>query len=59
MLIASDVRTYICRDPVDMRKAIDGLSYRLCRDKGCKAKNFEWQGFLKTPKNRTEWQLFA
>ncbi|MDB5788651.1 IS66 family insertion sequence element accessory protein TnpB [Caballeronia mineralivorans] len=27
MLIASDVRAYICRDPVDMRKAIDGLSY--------------------------------
>jgi hypothetical protein len=27
VLIASDVRAYICRDPVDMRKAIDGLSY--------------------------------
>ena len=27
MLIASDVRAYFCRDPVDMRKAIDGLSY--------------------------------
>ena len=27
MLIASDVRAYICRDPVDMRKAIDGLCY--------------------------------
>jgi hypothetical protein len=27
VLIASDVRAYICRDPVNMRKAIDGLSY--------------------------------
>jgi len=27
VLIASNVRAYICRDPVDMRKAIDGLSY--------------------------------
>jgi transposase len=27
VLIASGVRAYICRDPVDMRKAIDGLSY--------------------------------
>ncbi len=27
MLIAADVRAYICRDPVDMRKSIDGLSY--------------------------------
>jgi transposase len=27
VLIASDVRAYICRDPVDMRNAIDGLSY--------------------------------
>ncbi|AME28451.1 IS66 family insertion sequence element accessory protein TnpB [Caballeronia sordidicola] len=27
MLIASDVRAYVCLDPVDMRKAIDGLSY--------------------------------
>jgi IS66 Orf2 like protein len=25
--MASNVRAYICRDPVDMRKAIDGLSY--------------------------------
>ena len=34
MLIASDVRAYICRDPVDMRKAIDGLSYLVERLKG-------------------------
>lgn len=27
MLIASDCRAYVCRDPVDMRKGIDGLSY--------------------------------
>ncbi|MBV8260829.1 IS66 family insertion sequence element accessory protein TnpB [Paraburkholderia mimosarum] len=27
MLIAADVRAYICREPVDMRKSIDGLSY--------------------------------
>ena len=27
MLIAADVRAYICREPVDMRKSIDGLSH--------------------------------
>lgn len=27
MLISGDVRTFICRDTVDMRKSIDGLSY--------------------------------
>ena len=27
MLIAADVRAYICREPVDMHKSIDGLSY--------------------------------
>ena len=27
MLIAADVRAYICRELVDMRKSIDGLSY--------------------------------
>lgn len=27
MLIAGDCRAYICRDPVDMRNGIDGLSY--------------------------------
>ncbi len=27
MLIAADVRADICREPVDMRKSIDGLSY--------------------------------
>lgn len=27
MLIAADVRAYICREPVDMRKSIDTLSY--------------------------------
>jgi len=27
VLIASDVRACICRDPVDMRKSIDGLCY--------------------------------
>jgi transposase len=27
VLIAADVRAYICREPVDMRKSIDGLSY--------------------------------
>ncbi|WP_341317481.1 IS66 family insertion sequence element accessory protein TnpB [Paraburkholderia sp. IMGN_8] len=27
MLIAADVRAHICRDTVDLRKAIDGLSY--------------------------------
>ncbi len=27
MLITGDVRAFICRDTVDMRKSIDGLSY--------------------------------
>jgi transposase len=27
MLIAANVRAFICREPVDMRKSIDGLSY--------------------------------
>ncbi len=27
MLIAGDCRAYVCRDPVDMRNGIDGLSY--------------------------------
>jgi IS66 Orf2 like protein len=27
VLIAADVRAHICREPVDMRKSIDGLSY--------------------------------
>ena len=27
MLITTNVRAFICRDPVDMRKSIDGLSY--------------------------------
>nr|WP_157697776.1 IS66 family insertion sequence element accessory protein TnpB [Caballeronia calidae] len=27
VLIAADVRAYICREPVDMRKSIDALSY--------------------------------
>ena len=27
MLITTNVRAFICREPVDMRKSIDGLSY--------------------------------
>lgn len=27
MLIGGDVQAFICRDAVDMRKSIDGLSY--------------------------------
>jgi transposase len=27
VLIASDVRAHFCREPVDMSKAIEGLSY--------------------------------
>ena len=27
MLIGGGCRAYVCRDPVDMRKGIDGLSY--------------------------------